>query len=100
LNFPLPNSGELDAEEIKALEGITAWTQVNGKGIYSIRPWKIYARPSTLRKIQTGNFNEDKQQGLTAEKRCCTPRRRRLPTRAPRNLRNAVGIFTEFLPLL
>jgi alpha-L-fucosidase len=68
LNFPLPNSGELDYEERTVLEGITTWMAVNSEGIYSSRPWKIYGEgPSTKAKIQTGNFNEDKQKDLTAE---------------------------------
>jgi alpha-L-fucosidase len=68
LNFPLPNSGELDPEEMKVLEGITAWMDVNSEGIYSSRPWKIYGDgPSTKTKIETGNFNEDKQKDLSAE---------------------------------
>jgi alpha-L-fucosidase len=67
LNFPLPNSGELDFEEMEVLEGITAWMQINSEGIYSTRPWKIYGEgPSTKVKIVTGNFNEDKQSDLTA----------------------------------
>ena len=67
LNFPLPNSGELDFEEMEVLEGITAWMQVNSEGIYSTRPWKIYGEgPSTKTKLVTGNFNEDKQSDLTA----------------------------------
>jgi len=65
LNFPLPNSGELDPEEVKVLEGITAWMAINSEGIYSSRPWKIYGEgPSTEAKIATGNFNEDKQKAL------------------------------------
>ena len=68
LNFPLPNSGELDFEEMTTLEGITAWMAVNSEGIYSTRPWKIYGEgPSTKVKIESGNFNEDKQKDLTAE---------------------------------
>jgi alpha-L-fucosidase len=67
LNFPLPNSGELDFEEMEVLEGITAWMQINSEGIYSSRPWKIYGEgPSTQAKIGNGNFNEDKQNDLTA----------------------------------
>ena len=42
LNFPLPNSGELDPEEMIVLEGITEWMAVNSEGIYCSRPWKIY----------------------------------------------------------
>jgi alpha-L-fucosidase len=68
LNFPLPNSGELDFEEMSVLAGITAWMAVNSEGIYSSRPWKIYGEgPSTKVKIEAGNFNEDKQKDLTAE---------------------------------
>jgi alpha-L-fucosidase len=67
LNFPLPNSGELDFEEMTTLEGITKWMSVNSEGIYGTRPWKIYGEgPSTSVKIETGNFNEDKQKDLTA----------------------------------
>ncbi|HUX28550.1 MAG TPA: alpha-L-fucosidase [Terracidiphilus sp.] len=67
LNFPLPNSGELDFEEMEVLQGITAWMQVNSEGIYSTRPWKIYGEgPSTRTTLVTGNFNEDKQSDLTA----------------------------------
>jgi alpha-L-fucosidase len=68
LNFPLPNSGELDYEETVTLNGITDWMQVNSEGIYSTRPWKIYGEgPSTKTKLVTGNFNEDKQNDLTAQ---------------------------------
>jgi len=68
LNFPLPNSGELDYEEMVVLEGITAWMAVNSEGIYGSRPWKIYGEgPSTQVKIETGNFNEDKTKDLGVE---------------------------------
>jgi alpha-L-fucosidase len=68
LNFPLPNSGELDSNEMRVLEGITAWMEVNSEGIYGTRPWKTYGEgPSTLQKVEAGNFNEDKQKDLTAE---------------------------------
>ncbi len=68
LNFPLPNSGELDFEEMAVLEGITAWMTVNSEGIYSSRPWKIYGEgPSTKVKLDSGNFNEDQQKDMTAE---------------------------------
>ncbi len=41
LNFPLPNSGMLDADELKVLDGITEWMAVNSEGIYGTRPWKV-----------------------------------------------------------
>jgi alpha-L-fucosidase len=42
LNFPLPNSGALDDEELWVLSEITKWMAVNSEGIYSTRPWKIF----------------------------------------------------------
>jgi len=38
---------------------------VNSEGIYGTRPWKTFGEgPSTQQKIETGNFNEDKQKDL------------------------------------
>ena len=68
LNFPLPNSGALDYEEMVVLDGITRWMDVNSEGIYATRPWKTYGEgPSTKAEIKAGNFNEDKQKGFTAD---------------------------------
>jgi len=68
LNFPLPNSGELDYEEMVTLNGITEWMQMNSEGIYSTRPWKTYGEgPSTKVDIKGGRFNESKLSAFTAE---------------------------------
>ncbi len=68
LNFPLPNSGELDADEMKVLEGITGWMAVNSEGIYGSRPWKIHgAGPSLEVVVPKTGFNESQQPGLTAQ---------------------------------
>jgi alpha-L-fucosidase len=70
LNFPLPNSGELDAAELKILDEITRWMAVNSEGIYSTRPWKIFgdgpvaSAPTTGR---GGGFNEQYRKDFTAE---------------------------------
>jgi alpha-L-fucosidase len=68
LNFPLPNSGQLDPDELKVLEGITGWMAVNSEGIYGTRPWKIYGEgPSTQSAKPGGGFNENKLSAYTAE---------------------------------
>ncbi len=68
LNFPLPASGELDAEELKILEGITSWMTVNGEGIFYTRPWKINGEgPSMGVVVKQQNFNEGKQPDLGAQ---------------------------------
>ena len=49
LSIPLPGNGVPDADEMKFLEGMTAWMDVNSEGIYSTRPWKLYGEgPSTV----------------------------------------------------
>lgn len=43
LNFPLPNSGVLDSDELQVLDGITRWMQVKGElqtGNRSVLQWR------------------------------------------------------------
>jgi len=64
LNFPLPNSGELDFAEREVLAGITAWMAVNSEGIYATRPWKIYGEgPSTQVVIKPNGKEFDPNEG-------------------------------------
>jgi alpha-L-fucosidase len=70
LNFPLPNSGALNAAELRVLDAITQFMHVNGEGIYGTRPWKTYGEgPSTQGTPSGGEakFNESKRRLLTAE---------------------------------
>ena len=66
LNFPLPNSGALDPEELKVLDGITRWMAVNSEGIYGTRPWKISGNPAAPPAGAQGGFNERNRKELTA----------------------------------
>lgn len=67
LNFPLPASGELDPAEMKVLEGITAWMNVNSEGIYATRPWTVNGEgPAMAVKIRSTGFNEASQPDLGA----------------------------------
>lgn len=38
LSVPLRGNGSLDDKEMKVLEGIAAWMDVNGESIYGTRP--------------------------------------------------------------
>jgi alpha-L-fucosidase len=69
LNFPLPNSGELDSAELKILDEITKWMAVNSEGIYSTRPWKVFGDgPATkVAVVSNQRFNESTRKDLTAE---------------------------------
>jgi alpha-L-fucosidase len=68
LNFPLPNSGQLDPDELKVLAGITDWMRVNSEGIFGTRPWKICGEgPGMQVEKPSGAFNEARRKPLTAE---------------------------------
>jgi len=66
LNFPLPNSGWPDDEELKILAEITKWMAVNSEGIYSTRPWKIYGDGPATGDKGKGRFNERGRKTLSA----------------------------------
>ncbi len=67
LNFPLPNSGMLDSEELKILGAMTEWMAVHGEAIYATRPWKIYGTgPAAEAAAGDAKFNESKRRALTA----------------------------------
>jgi alpha-L-fucosidase len=71
LNIPLPASGEPDPEELKVLAGITEWMSVNGEGIYSTRPWKIFGEGPAMKVVVPKNGqefdpNEGKKPDLSA----------------------------------
>jgi alpha-L-fucosidase len=69
LNFPLPNSGMLDAKELAIIESITAWMAVNNEAIHGTRPWKIFgAGPgSEIKAVPGQQFNENSRKDFTAE---------------------------------
>jgi alpha-L-fucosidase len=70
LNFPLPNTGELDAEELKILDEITRWMAINSEGIYSTRPWRTFGDGPVATAPPSGRgprFNESARKDLTAE---------------------------------
>ena len=68
LNLPLPNSGELDSEELKILDEVTRWMAVNSEGIYATRPWKIFSDSAAREAPGEGAaFNERKRRTLTAD---------------------------------
>ena len=70
LNFPLPNSGELDYEELVILDEITKWMAINSEGIYGTRPWKIFGDGpvATAPPPREGTrFNESGRKELTSD---------------------------------
>jgi len=69
LNIPLPNSGMPDDKELKVIDGITAWMNVNSEGIYATRPYKIVGEgPGLAPATQPAGtrFNEAARKSLVA----------------------------------
>jgi alpha-L-fucosidase len=56
LSIPQPGNGAIDAEEEKILDGIGAWTAVNGEAIFGSRPWTRFGEGPTV--LQAGMQNE------------------------------------------
>lgn len=70
LNFPLPNSGQLDYEELLILDEITKWMTINSEAIYDTRPWKIFGDGPVANRLPSGagtRFNESGRKDLTAD---------------------------------
>lgn len=67
LNFPLPNSGEPDAAELKIIDEMTKWMAVNGEGIYATRPWKTFGEGTAAIAEGESKFNEKNRRDMTAE---------------------------------
>ena len=57
LNVVQTPEGDLEPDVLAILDVIAKWTPINGEGIYSTRPWKIYGEgPSTAKKQEKGRF--------------------------------------------
>jgi alpha-L-fucosidase len=47
LNIPLRGDGSPDDDELKFLEELTKWMDINGEGIFGTRPWKVFGEGAT-----------------------------------------------------
>src|SRR4051794_6960386 len=64
LSIPVRSDGTIDDQEVKFLEELAAWMDVNREAIFGTKPWKVYGEgPSTVpdEKKKSGNFNEGNQ---------------------------------------
>ncbi len=58
LSIPVRGDGTIDSDEVAFLNGMAAWMDINGEGIFGSRPWKIYGEGPT--KVRSGMFNENR----------------------------------------
>lgn len=56
LNVVQTPEGDLEPDVLGILDEISAWTPVNGEGIYGTRPWKVYGEGPSLIKKEKGRF--------------------------------------------
>ncbi len=57
LSVPVRGDGTIDDDEVKFLEGMAQWMNVNSEAIFATRPWSVYGEgPSTEEKVETGQF--------------------------------------------
>jgi alpha-L-fucosidase len=69
LNIPVRGDGTIDEKELKVVEGIADWMDVNKECIFGTRPWKVFGEgpASAGAKLTAQGMNEGKGKPLTAE---------------------------------
>ena len=70
LNIPIRGDGSIDEKELKVVEGITKWMDINSECIYETRPWHIFGegpKAESSNPINAQGFNEGKGDPYTAK---------------------------------
>ncbi len=70
LNVPVRGDGTIDDDELKIVQGIAAWMDVNRECIFGTRPWKVCGEGPALANtapLTAQGFNEGKGKPFTAE---------------------------------
>lgn len=65
LSIPVRGNGSIDEKEVRILEGIAAWMEVNKESIFDTRPWKVYGEgpaADAVNPLDNAGFNEGKVQ--------------------------------------
>jgi alpha-L-fucosidase len=68
LNIPVRGDGSIDEKEVKVVEGIATWMEVNKEAILATRPWKTFGEgpASDGSALSAQGFNEGKTKPFTA----------------------------------
>jgi alpha-L-fucosidase len=69
LSIPVRGDGTIDEKELKVVQGIADWMDVNQECIFSTRPWKVFGEgpASEGAKLTAQGFNEGKGKPFTSE---------------------------------
>jgi alpha-L-fucosidase len=68
LNIPVRGDGTIDEKELKVVEGIADWMDVNRECIFGTRPWKVFGEgpASAGAALNAQGFNEGRGKPFTA----------------------------------
>jgi alpha-L-fucosidase len=68
LSIPVRGDGTLDDDELKVVQGLADWMDVNRECIFGTRPWKVFGEgpASAGAALSAQGFNEGKGKPLTA----------------------------------
>lgn len=61
LSIPVKSDGTIDDKEMKVVEGIKAWMDINAKSVYGTRPWKTFGEgplAESANALSAQGFNE------------------------------------------
>ncbi len=70
LNIPVRGNGSIDEKELKVVEDITKWMDINSECIFETRPWQVYGegpKAENANPINAQGFNEGKGGAYTSE---------------------------------
>jgi alpha-L-fucosidase len=70
LSVPVKADGTIDSDEMKIVEGISAWMDINSESIFGTRPWKIFGEGPAIQSaapISAQGFNEGRGKPFTAD---------------------------------
>ncbi|MGD0384489.1 MAG: alpha-L-fucosidase [Thermoguttaceae bacterium] len=70
LSVPVRADGTIDSDEVKIVEDIAAWMDVNRESIFGTRPWKVFGEGPAIESaapLSAQGFNEGKGKPFTAE---------------------------------
>ena len=56
LNVVQTPEGDLEPDVLQILDGIGAWVAINGEGVYSTRPWKVFGEGPAIRDQEKGKW--------------------------------------------
>jgi alpha-L-fucosidase len=69
LNIPVRGDGTIDDKELKVVQGIGDWMEVNRECIFDTRPWRVFGEgpASAGAQLTAQGFNEGKGKPFTAD---------------------------------